>query len=222
MKARLRFCRPGAALRRGATAVEFALTAPILFMLVLGAIEFSRANILVHTASIAATEAARKSIVPGATSAEVRQAALDQLAIVGIRDATITTEPADIVEDTPQVTVNLSVPVSMRNGYLLPRVFLGRSVFKSVTLQREGKSANVGDEAVQSDGMQGSLQGEGYGGLVNPVSRGSISNAGGNGNGNAGSNNNAGGNGNGNGNGAANAGAGNNNAGGNGNGNSGS
>ena len=98
--------------RRGAATVEFALTAPILFALVLGAVEFSRANMLVHTASIAATEAARRSIIPGATASEVRLKALDELEMVGIVDATVSLDPPEIVDDTTQVHVDLTVPVT--------------------------------------------------------------------------------------------------------------
>jgi hypothetical protein len=130
------------------------MTAPILFALVLGAVEFSRANMLVHTASIAATEAARKSIVAGSTAAEVRLKALDELRMVGVVDATVTVDPAEIVEDTTQVTVNLTVPVSLRNGYGLSRIFLGRQVCKNVTLQREGKTEEVSTEAVRPDGVE--------------------------------------------------------------------
>lgn len=129
------------------------MTAPLLFMLVLGAIEFSRANMLVHTASIAATEAARRSIVPGATVEDVRLRALDELDNVGIIDARVDVNPAEIVEDTTQVSVNLTIPVSMRNGYSLARLFLGKNVVKGVTLQREGKAEDVESEVVTADGV---------------------------------------------------------------------
>lgn len=129
------------------------MTAPLLFMLVLGAIEFSRANMLVHTASIAATEAARRSIVPGATVEDVRLRALDELDNVGIIDARVDVNPAEIVEDTTQVSVNLTIPVSMRNGYSLARLFLGKNVVKGVTLQREGKAEDVDTETVTPDGV---------------------------------------------------------------------
>jgi Flp pilus assembly protein TadG len=140
--------------RRGATAVEFALTAPILFVLVLGAIEFSRANMLVHTTAIAATEAARASIIPGATAAECKTAGMAELQAVGVSDATLTLDPPEILDDTTQVTVNLSVPLNMKNGYLLPRIFMGKEVFKSVTLQREGKTEDAGREGSSRDGVR--------------------------------------------------------------------
>lgn len=166
---------------RGAAAVEFALTAPILFALVLGAVEFSRANMLVHTTSIAATEAARRSIVPGATVSEVRLKALSELANVGVVDATVDVSPAEILDDTTQVTVKLTVPVTLRNGYGLSRIFLGKKVFKTVTLQREGQMEDVNTEGVQQDGIQTATGSETYGNT-----NGSSGNGDGNGNGNSG------------------------------------
>jgi Flp pilus assembly protein TadG len=152
--------RGDGALRRGATTVEFALTAPILFALVLGAIEFSRANMLVHTASIAATEAARQSIVAGATADEVRLKALSELQAVGVVDATVTLDPEVIFDDTTQVTVGLSVPVSLRNGYGLSRLFLGKQVLKSVTLQREGMTEDLASEEATTDGVKDAANGK--------------------------------------------------------------
>jgi Flp pilus assembly protein TadG len=154
-----------ARVRRGAAAVEFAMTAPILFVMVLGAVEFSRANMLVHTASIAATEAARKSIVAGATAAEVRLKALEELRMIGVVGATVSVDPTEIVEDTTQVTVNLTVPVSLRNGYGLSRIFLGKNVNKNVTLQREGKTEVIATEKVKKDGV--STNGNGNSGKGN-------------------------------------------------------
>jgi Flp pilus assembly protein TadG len=58
--------------RRGATAVEFALTAPIFFVFLLSAFEFGWLNVIRHTADNAAYEAARAAIVPGATVADAR------------------------------------------------------------------------------------------------------------------------------------------------------
>jgi hypothetical protein len=119
---------------------------------VFGAFEFSRANMLVHTTSIAAAEGARRSIVPGATAADCRTASINELAALGINRAEIRVNPTVITDDTSQVTVTVSVPVSGRNSYLIPKFFLGKSVEKSVTLQREGKVATSGDEPVKAIG----------------------------------------------------------------------
>jgi Flp pilus assembly protein TadG len=168
--------RPRGRQRRGATTVEFAMTAPILFGLVLGAIEFSRANMLVHTASIAATEAARRSIVPGATTNDVRLRALDELAAVGIVDATVSVNPAEILASTDQVTVNLTVPVTMRNGFGLARIFLGRQMTESVTLQREGSNVDIAAETVTRGGMR--ANGNGNSGSGNSNSNSGSGNSG--------------------------------------------
>ncbi|QDU88132.1 TadE-like protein [Pirellulimonas nuda] len=123
--------------RRGATVVEFALTAPLLFMFAFASIEFSRANMLVHTAKIAATEGARRGIVPGATAEDCRAAAQGELDILGFVGGTVTVTPATISDATPEVNVTVSVPVDVRNGYVLPRFFLGSTVTRSINLQRE-------------------------------------------------------------------------------------
>ena len=77
-----------------------------------------------------------------------------ELALVGISDASIEVSPAEIGEDATQVTVELTVPVTLKNGYILPRLFLGKEVFKSVTLQREGKSEDVAKESVKKEGTR--------------------------------------------------------------------
>lgn len=123
--------------RRGSTTVEFALTAPILFLLVFGAVEFSRANILRHTAVIAATEAARSGIVPGATAEECLEKAHNELAIVGIRSATVEIDPSEITSATDEVSVSVEVPLNSSNGFILPGFLNGKKVEKSVTLKRE-------------------------------------------------------------------------------------
>jgi len=129
--------KPTRTSRRGTTTVEFALTAPIVFFLLMGAIEFSRANMLQHTTVVAATEGARRSIIPGATAAECQQAAERELAIVGFPSADILIDPPVILEDTSQVTVSISVPMTGENGFFLPKFFKGAKIEKAVTLQRE-------------------------------------------------------------------------------------
>ena len=93
--------------RRGVTAVEFALTVPVLFLFLFATYELARANMMQHTAEAACYEAARVAIVPGATNEEAVAAAESVLATAGIRNAQITvtdtTTPA-----SPVVRVNIS------------------------------------------------------------------------------------------------------------------
>ena len=122
--------------RRGALTVEFALTVPILFLFVLGAVELSRANMIRNSAENAAYEAARRGIIPGASADAARQEAQTVLRAVGIRNATINVSPAVILPDTPQITVTVDVPMNS-NGLIVPRYLRDQSITRSITLNRE-------------------------------------------------------------------------------------
>lgn len=123
-------------IRRGATAVEFALTAPIFFLFLLAAFEFGWLNVIRHTADNAAYEAARTAMVPGATAAEARAKANSLLNIVGARAATITVNPANLTTETDAVTVSIDVPMS-RNGLIVPRFTKAKSIHSESTLRTE-------------------------------------------------------------------------------------
>lgn len=57
--------------RTGAAAVEFAIVAPLFFLLILGIIEFARIFMVIQILNNGAREGARKAILPGATQAFV-------------------------------------------------------------------------------------------------------------------------------------------------------
>lgn len=128
--------------RGGMVSVEFALTAPILFLLIFGAIEFTRANMLMHTTSLAATEGARTAIIAGATSSDVDQAVRAELQSIGITNADVVIDPAIITPDTDVVAVGVGVPVDSSNGYLIPRFFLGKKLVKTTSMTREAKPSD--------------------------------------------------------------------------------
>ena len=123
--------------RSGATAVEFAIVLPILVLFTLGAIEFSRANMLRNSIENAAFEGARRGIVPGASSVQATAAAQDLLDILRIKDSTITVAPSNINRDTEEVTVTVSTPMSRANHFMTPRFLLGKTLRASVTLTCE-------------------------------------------------------------------------------------
>jgi len=118
--------------RTGATAVEFAIVAPIFFTLVIASLEFGRLNIIRHTADQAAYEAARFAMVPGATAAEARSKAESMLKIVGARDSKIT-----IVGPTDdKVTVTVDVPLN-KNGWIAPKFTKNKTIHATSTLKTE-------------------------------------------------------------------------------------
>ncbi len=135
--------------RRGVTVVEFALTFPLLMLLVIGLIEFARISTLHHAADNAAYEAARHVIVPGASVAEAVAEANDLLARAGVRGASISVNPAVISEDTADVTVQVSVPLS-ENSWLPPGLTANRMVVRDTTLRTERISLVQGQARTQS------------------------------------------------------------------------
>ena len=121
-----RFCSQP---RSGATLVEFALVAPIFFLLLLASFEFSRLNVIRHTADNAAYEAARMIMVPGAKASEGIAEAERILGIVGARGTTVTVDPSELGPRATQVTVEVAVPMNS-NGLIAP-VFTGSAVVRS-------------------------------------------------------------------------------------------
>jgi Flp pilus assembly protein TadG len=123
--------------RAGGAAVEFAICGPILFLIVLSAFEFTRANMIRNTCEIAATEGARKGIIPGATATDCENEARSELDAIGVHDYTITVTPNPLPADAEDITVRVEVPLSMPNGYIIPQFLFSRSVTKEINLKRE-------------------------------------------------------------------------------------
>lgn len=122
--------------RRGATAVEFAIAAPLVFTLFFAQLEFSRANLMRHSIQSAAYEGARRGIVPGATANDIRAEALTILNAVSCRNPTITVEPAVILPTTQNVTVTVSISLN-ENSWGAAKFFKDRNLTSSITLKRE-------------------------------------------------------------------------------------
>ena len=121
--------------RRGAVATEFAFVLPILFLVLAGSYELCRANIIMHTCESAAYEGARMGIVPGATATKTGAAAQSILDTFDIQNATITTVPAVITNETDSVSVTIEVDYS-ENSILIPQ-FIGANIERTCTMNRE-------------------------------------------------------------------------------------
>lgn len=98
--------------RRGAAIVEFALVASIIFVAFLGACEFCRLSMMRHSLDNAVYEAARRSIVSGATASEITAKAKSIMATLGISKVNVTVEPSVITDSTEFVTVKVAVPLN--------------------------------------------------------------------------------------------------------------
>ncbi|MCC7337917.1 MAG: pilus assembly protein [Pirellulaceae bacterium] len=97
-------------LRSGVTTVEFAMTAPLLFMLLYAALELGHANMTFNAVEAACYEGARVGIVPGAKASECQAATERILAISKIRGANVTVTPSNLNTSTPSVQVRVTVP----------------------------------------------------------------------------------------------------------------
>lgn len=118
--------------RKGVTAVEFAIVAPVILLLFLGAIEITRLNFLRHTAANAAYEGARRAIVPGGTSSDADAAALQLLiAVEAHRGAEI-----EVENSLDRVAVTVVIPMNM-NSWGITRFSSGYNITQSCTLSRE-------------------------------------------------------------------------------------
>ena len=122
--------------RKGAVAVEMAVTLPLLFFIVFTSIEFGRMNVIRHTVDNAAYEAARRAIVPGATAQDADDVARSIMRTCGARGVVVNVNPTNIDLDTPEVTVTVSVQAN-DNGFLAPRFFDGETLIGQSTLRRE-------------------------------------------------------------------------------------
>ncbi len=121
---------------RGAAAVEFACTAPLLFLIMFAGLEMSRVNLFRHVAANAALEAARAGITPGATSQHCEDVATQMLDIARVKGATVTVNPSPITPLTPAVSVTVEIPMT-ENALPMSQMVLGTTLSQTITLPRE-------------------------------------------------------------------------------------
>lgn len=98
--------------RDGAALVEFALVAPVFFLIVLGMVEFGRMLMVQQVITNATRVGARRGIIEGATETEVTTQVNNYLANASVSGATVTVNPTDLTTlgFGDNVTVTVSVP----------------------------------------------------------------------------------------------------------------
>ena len=108
--------------RRGAVLVEFVACLPVITLLILGTIEACELVYLKRTATQAAYEAARTSLVPNTTTAQARVAAQRVLDDRNVSEATISIVPVDVASAAPgtYVAVDVTAPA---NGNIFTCLF---------------------------------------------------------------------------------------------------
>lgn len=118
--------------RRGAVTVEFAVVAPLIFLLFFGGLEMTALNFVRQTAGNASYEAARKMIIPGGTPAQAQAEAMRLLNAMGVgRGATVS-----VASDNDTATVTIAVPAA-NHSWGLVRFCGGLTIRQTCTLSKE-------------------------------------------------------------------------------------
>lgn len=125
--------------RRGAAAVEFALVAPVFFLLVFGMIEYGRMVMVQQLLTNAAREGARRGVLDGSTTAEVSTAVTNYLSGASVNGATVTVTPNPPSSATfgQPVTVQVSVPFNAVSWLPSPLFLGGRTLTSTAIMRRE-------------------------------------------------------------------------------------
>jgi Flp pilus assembly protein TadG len=125
--------------RRGASVVEFAIVAPLFFLLVFGMIEFGRMVMVQQVLTNASREGARRAVLSGVSDADVETTVEDYLANASISGATVTiATQAPTPPDTAEArVVTVTIPFSQVSWLPTP-IFLGSNTLSaSTTMRRE-------------------------------------------------------------------------------------
>jgi hypothetical protein len=134
-----RLCRRN---RQGAAAVEFAIVAPVFFLVIFGMIEFGRALMVQQVLTNASREGARVAVLDGSTSTSSKAVVTNYLTSAGVSGATIKVCNGSGAEVEPStigygelVVVNVSIPFT-KVSWLASPWFLGSKTLRASTVMR--------------------------------------------------------------------------------------
>ncbi|MBX7166114.1 MAG: pilus assembly protein [Pirellulales bacterium] len=125
--------------RKGAALVEFAIVAPILFLLVFGMIEYGRMVMVQQVLTNASREGARLGVLDGTTTADVEDAVDTYLLSANISGATVsvTPSPPSSAGYGAPVNVSVSVPFNQVSWLPTPLYLGGKTLSATTTMRRE-------------------------------------------------------------------------------------
>lgn len=128
--------------RRGAAAVEFAVTAPVLFLLFFGMIEGGRATMVQHLLTNAARDGARTAVLAGSTAEEVQTQVTNYLAESKVSGATVTVTPSTLstADIGDPISVNVRVAFDDVSWLGSGQIFGGINLDATVVMRKETSS----------------------------------------------------------------------------------
>ncbi len=109
--------------RRGASAVEFAMIAPVMIGFTFGLIELGRITLVKQTATHATREGARIAVRPTAEATDVKDRVNEELALWDLEGATVEIEPSDFEEAAPGTQVTVRVKINLASISWIPNYF---------------------------------------------------------------------------------------------------
>ena len=117
--------------------MEFAVVAPLFFLLLFGMIEYGRCVMVQQMITNASREGARRAVVEGATTGEVENVVNDYLTSSSIAGATINVEPnpPSGAEFGDPVTVTVQIPFT-EVSWLPAPMFLGNATMSATSVMR--------------------------------------------------------------------------------------
>ena len=126
-------------IRRGATIVEFALVAPILFTVIFSCIEFGRALMTTQSLEEAARSGCRIAILRGTTTTEIEEEVDRILGPTGVSNYTVTVQPTNVADAArwSPVSVIVSANFNDMSWLPLPKFLSGQTYTSSSTLPKE-------------------------------------------------------------------------------------
>ncbi|HTQ38688.1 MAG TPA: TadE/TadG family type IV pilus assembly protein [Pirellulales bacterium] len=136
-------CRTCRRNRRGAAAVEFAIVAPVFFLLVFGMVEYGRMVMVQQVITNAAREGARVGVLDGSQLSDVQTAVNNYLIASKIptglsNEITCTPNPPSSQTTGNPVTVTVSIPFS-KVSWLPTPLYLGSTTLSATSvMRREG------------------------------------------------------------------------------------
>lgn len=134
-------CRLFRRYRRAAAAVEFAVVAPLFFLLVLGMIEYGRMVMVQQVITNASREGARMAVLDGSDTDEVMVVVNDYLASGSINatsaTVTVSPDPPSNAEFGDPVTVAVSIPFTEVSWLPSPMYLGGKTLTATTVMRRE-------------------------------------------------------------------------------------
>lgn len=123
--------------RNGAAAVEFAIVAPVFFLLVIGFIELGRALMVQQVLTNASRVGARRAVALNVTDAQVIDAATDYAAGVAVPGISVEVNPSPAAARAGDpITVTVSIPFNDISWVPSPW-FMGDATLEATSIMRK-------------------------------------------------------------------------------------